>query len=97
METFLRKYTTYDSYGDYVEKTGEFVRVSQIKKRKHQTATYRKAVDWTQENIYIVNGIVFVEETFWKNTRLVGTGIARNTNQSIEEYLGESIYNYIIR
>jgi len=76
---------------------GEFVRVSQIIKRKHQTATYRKAVDWCQSNIYIIKGIVFVEETFWKNCRLVGTGIARNTNQTIQEYLGESIHNYIIK
>jgi hypothetical protein len=97
MKTFIKNYTTYNSNGDYVEKTGEFVKVSHIIKRKHQTATYRKAVDWCQSNIYIVKGIVFVEETFWKNTRLVGTGIARNTNQSIEQYLGESVYNYIIR
>lgn len=97
METFLKNYTTYDSNGEYVEKTGEFVRVSQIIKRKHQTATYRKAVDWCQSNIYIIKGIVFVEETFWKNCRLAGTGIARNTNQTIQEYLGESIYNYIIK
>lgn len=97
MKTFLSNYTTYDSNGDYLEKTGEFVRVSQIKKRKHQTATYRKAVDWCQKNIYIVDGIVFVEETHWQNCRLVGTGIARNTAQTIEDYLGESIYNYIIK
>jgi len=97
MKTFLKNYTTYNSNGDYVEKTGEFVKVSQIIKRKHQTATYRKAVDWHQSNIYIVKGIVFIEETYWQNCRLVGTGIARNTAQTIEQYLGESIYNYIIK
>ena len=97
MKTFLKKYAGYDSKGDYIEKTGEFVRVSEIEKIKHQTAVYRKAVDWCQSSIYIVKGIVFVEETFWQNCRLVGTGFARNTNQTIEQYLGEGIYNYIIK
>lgn len=97
MKTFQLNYLSYDSNGDCIEKTGEFAKVSQIEKRKHQTAVYRKAVDWCKSNIYIIKGIVFVEETFWKNCRLVGTGIARNTNQTIEQYLGESIYDYIIK
>ena len=97
MKTFLKKYAGYDSKGDYIEKTGEFVWVSQIEKIEHQTAVYTEAVDWCQSNIYIVKGIVFVEETFWQNCRLVGTGFARNTNQTIEQYLGESIYNYVIK
>ena len=97
MKTFKSNYTTYDSNGNYVEETVEFARVSQIIKRKHQTAIYRKAVDWCQSNHYIVDGIVWVEDTYWKNCRLVGTGSARNTNQTIEQYFGEDIYNYNIK
>ena len=97
MKTFLSNYTTYDSNGNYIEETREFAKVYEIKKRKHQTAVYKNAVDWCQENIYIVAGIVWVEKTFWKNTRLLGIGSARNTNKTIDQYLGESIYNYIIK
>lgn len=97
MKTFQLKYSSYDFNWGYIEKTGEFAKVSQIKKRKYQTAVYRKAVDYCQENIYIIKGIVWVEQTFWKNCNLVGVGIARNSNQTIQEYLGESIYDYIIK
>ena len=97
MKTFQSTYETWGSNGDSISLTGEFVRVWEIKKTEHQTAVYRKAVDWCKSNIYIVEGIVFVEETFWKNCRLVGVGIARNTNQTIEQYLGESIYDYVIK
>lgn len=75
----------------------DYMRVSEIEKRKHKTAIYREAVDWCQSNYYIVNGIVWIEETYWKNCLLVGTGIARNTFQTIEQFFGDSIYNYIIK
>ena len=97
MNTYLSNYLTYDSQGNYIEKTGEFVRVNQITKRKHQIAVYKKAVDWTQPNYYIINDIVWEESTVWKNTRLVGVGSARNTGKTVLEYFGESIYNYIIK
>lgn len=98
MKTFEQNYTTYDKDGNYIEETGEFVKVSQIEKRKHQTATYRHAVDWCQSNYYIVDGIVYCEDTHWENgSRLVGSGVARNTGKSIEEYFGEALKNYIIR
>ena len=75
----------------------DYMKVSEIEKRKHKTAIYRKAVDWCQPNHYILDEIVWIEETYWKNCRLVGTGIARNTNQTIEDFFGDSIYNYIIK
>lgn len=97
MKIFESNYTTYDNDGNYIEKTGEFTKTSEILKRKHQTAIYRKAVDWCQSNYYIVDGIVWEEDTYWKNCRLVGVGSARNTFQTIEQYFGDSIYNYIIK
>ena len=81
----------------YLSNLGEFAKVSEIKKRKHQTAVYKKAVDWTQPNYYIINDIVWEESTVWKNTQLLGVGSARNTGKTVLEYFGESIYNYIIK
>ena len=97
MKTYLSNYTTYDSQGNYIEKTDEFTKVYEIKKRKHQTAVYNNYVDWTQPNYYIINDIVWEESTVWKNTQLVGVGSARNTGKTVLEYFGESIYNYIIK
>lgn len=98
MKTFEQKYDGYDSNGEHIEKTGEFVKVSQIEKVSHEVATYRHAVDWCQSNYYIVDGIVYCEDTHWENgSRLVGSGVARNTGKSIEEYFGEALKNYVIR
>ena len=95
MKTYLSNYLTQDCNCNLIEEVGEFAKVDEITKRKHQTAVYKKSVDWTQPNYYIINDIVWEESTVWKNTNLVGLGSARNTGKTVLEYFGESIYNYI--
>lgn len=97
MKTYLSNYLTQDCNWNLIEEVGEFAKVAEITKRKHQTAVYKKAVDWTQPNYYIVCGIVWEESTVWKNCKLVGIGSARNTGKTVQEYFGESIYNYIFK
>ena len=97
MKTYLSNYLVQDCNWNYIGEKGEFAKVYEIKKRKHQIAVYTKAVDWTIPNYYIVCGIVWEESTIWKNTQLVGVGSARNTGKTVLEYFGESIYNYIIK
>jgi len=97
MNTYLSNYLTQDCNCNLIEEVGEFAKVAEITKRKHQTAVYKKSVDWTQSNYYIINDIVWEESTVWKNTQLSGVGSARNTGKTVLEYFGESIYNYIIK
>ena len=97
MKTYLSNYLTQDCNWNLIEEVGEFAKVDEITKRKHQTAVYKKSVDWTQSNYYIINDIVWEESTVWKNTQLLGVGSARNTGKTVLEYFGESIYNYIIK
>ena len=97
MKTYLSNYLIQDCNWNYIEEKGEFAKVSEITKRKHQTAVYKKLVDWTQPNYYIINDIVWEESTVWKNTQLLGVGSARNTGKTVQEYFGESIYNYIFK
>jgi beta-glucosidase/6-phospho-beta-glucosidase/beta-galactosidase len=97
MKTITKTYETMNFDGNYETVTAEFVKTKQLLKTAKQTdymLVYRKAVDWKQPNYYVIDGIVWCEDTNWINTRLVGCGECRNMGSAKEFETDTVLCNY---
>jgi hypothetical protein len=97
MKTFTKTYTDMDFNGNEIEITAEYCKVNDLLKTAKDSdyeLVYRGAVDWCQSVTYVIDGIVWKEETFWKNCNLVGCGEARKIGKASDYETDSVLRNY---